>query len=79
MRTFEQYEDVVKQNYIYKIGRDVHLLTQFPTAIHHSMLKNQIELSEDDKSALELVEKDQEYVDDNVSQNSKASKTESQY
>ena len=54
-RTMDQYEDVIKQNFIFKTGDEVHLLTQFPTAIHHSMLKPFIERSEEEMEKLRQV------------------------
>ena len=74
-RTLDQYEDVIKQNFIFKTGDEVHLLTQFPAAIHHSMLKPIVEKTEEEKAQNEAFMKDVENTEnaDNVSQNSKTS------
>lgn len=36
--TSDKFEDVIKENLIFKAGDEIHLMTQFPKAIHHSLL-----------------------------------------
>ena len=58
LRTLDEYEDVIKENFIFKTGDEVHLLTQFPTAIHHSMLKPLIEKTAEEIQQMKMVEQD---------------------
>ena len=37
-KTDDQFEDVIKENLIFKAGDEIHLMTQFPRAIHHAIL-----------------------------------------
>jgi hypothetical protein len=46
--TRDEFEDVIKENLIFKVDDDIHLMTQFPKAIHHSILSTDINDEEDD-------------------------------
>ena len=36
--TSNKFEDTIKENLIFKGGDETHLMTQFPSAIHHAVL-----------------------------------------
>jgi hypothetical protein len=54
--TRDEFEDVIKENLIFKVDDDIHLMTQLPRAIHHSILSNDIsnDMEDDDNASDKL-------------------------